>query len=217
MKVLIFGASGMVGIEVLFQTLEDPRIDKVVSIGRSKMEIGSEKLTQVVHHDYLDYSDLQSYLSEADVCFYCLGVYQTKVSKDIFWKITVSFLESLVNALSKINPNIRFCLFSAQGASPEEKSLFLFGNAKGRAEKRLTESGIRNVSIFRPGFINPGRKAAFEGVMLKLYKAIYKLFPSIGIDAPDLANAMIRVGLEGGTKTFYENSEIRMLSANRVE
>ena len=123
----------------------------------------------------------------------------------------MNFLESLVNELSKINSNIRFCLFSAQGASPNEKSLFLFGKAKGRAEKRLTESGINNIFIFRPGFINPGRRAAFKGVVLKVYQAIYKIFPSIGIDALDLANAMIRVGLEGGDKIIYENDEIRML------
>jgi hypothetical protein len=102
-----------------------------------------------------------------------LGVYQNQVSKREFLTITVDYLDSLLGLLETVKKGITFCLFSAQGASPDEKSIFLFGNAKGCAEKRLTKSTIKNKYIFRPGFINPGRKTAFSGITLMFYQKLY--------------------------------------------
>jgi len=212
MKVLIFGASGMVGTEVLQQVLEGERIEKVISIGRSQVNIESPKLQQIVHDDFLNYQDIKDYLAESDICFYCLGVYQNRVSKQDFWKITVDYLSALLSDLEKVNPSITFCLFSAQGASQDERSLFRFGNAKGRAEKELTNSTLNKKYIFRPGFINPGRKAAFSGVSLTVYQFVYKLFPSLGIDAMDLSKVMIHVGISGRQDVIVENSDLRKIS-----
>ena len=211
MKAIIFGASGMVGTEVLHHVLEDDRFEKVFTVGRSVLDIESPKLRQVVHKDYMNYSELEEYLAEADICFYCLGVYQSQVQKQEFWKITVDYLEALINELVKINNTIIFCLFSAQGASPDEKSIFLFGNAKGRAEKRLTDSNIESKYIFRPGFINPGRKSAMAGFALKIYQFLYKIFPVTGIDASDLAKFMIHISINGGSKAVYGNRDMRKL------
>lgn len=212
MKVLIFGASGMVGTEALHQTLDDERIEKVISIGRSQVDVASPKLKQIVHDDFLNYQEVKDSLAESDVCFYCLGVYQNQVSKPDFWKITVDYLSALLSDLEKVNPSITFCLFSAQGASPNERSLFRFGNAKGRAEKDLTNSAILKKYIFRPGFINPGRKAAFSGISLTAYQFVYKIFPSLGIDAIDLAKVMIHVGINGRKNVIAENSDLRKIS-----
>ena len=212
MKVLVFGASGMVGTEVLHKIIEDERFEKVISIGRSHVDVESPILQQIVHDDFMNYRDLQNYLAESDICFYCLGVYQNQISKQDFWKITVDYLDALLSTLEKVNTEITFCLFSAQGASPNEKSLFRFGNAKGRAEMRLTKSAIKKKYIFRPGFINPGRKAAFSGVSLMFFQFIYKIFPALGIDAIDLARVMIHVGVAGGTKVVFENRDLREIS-----
>jgi len=86
--------------------------------------------------------------------------------------ITVNYLDYLLSSLEKVNPGITFCLFSAQGESPGEKSIFHFGNAKGRAEKRLTKSALKKKYIFRPDFINPGRKSAFSGAALIVYQLV---------------------------------------------
>jgi len=214
MKVLVFGASGMVGTEVLHQILDDKRIEKVISINRSHLDIESPKLQQIINDDFMNYQELEGYLIEPDVCFYCLGVYQNKVSKQDFWQVTVNYLCALISTLEKVNPKITFCLFSAQGASPDEKSIFRFGNAKGRAENSLTKSTIRKKYIFRPGFINPGRKSAFSGFALKFYQFLYKIFPSLGINAIELARVMVHVGITGQEKVIFENSDLREISKN---
>lgn len=108
--------------------------------------------------------------------------------------------------------NITFCLFSAQGANQRERSPFLFGKAKGRAEKRLSNSAIKTKYIFRPAFINPGRKSATSGLGLWAFKAFYMLFPFIGIDAVDLAKTMIHVGLNGCDVKVLENRDIRNMA-----
>jgi len=91
MKILVFGSTGMVGTEVLHQILDDERIEKVFSIGRSTIDIDSPKLQQIIHDDFMDYHKLEGYFIEPDMCIYCLGVYQNKVSKQDFWKITVDY------------------------------------------------------------------------------------------------------------------------------
>jgi len=212
MKVLVFGASGMVGNEVLYQVLEDKRVEKVISIGRSLVDLESPKLQQIAHDDFMNYHDLEDHFATSDLCFYCLGVYQNQVSKQDFWKITVDYLNALISTLERVNTEITFCLFSAQGASPSEKSLFRFGNAKGRAENILTKSAIAKKYIFRPGFINPGRKTAFSGIALILFQFIYKIFPSLGVDAIDLAKVMIHEGMAGREKVMFENRDLREIS-----
>jgi len=211
MNAIVFGASGMVGSDLLHLLLDDGRLENVYAVCRSPLDHSSSKLTQVIHNDYQDFSDLRDYLSKSDICFYCLGVYQSQVSKDDFWKITVEFLRALLEELSKTNNTLTFCLFSAQGANPEGKSVFRSGNAKGEAENLLSESKIKNKYIFRPGFINPGRKSAMAGFSLYVYKFLYKLIPSIGIDSADLAKAMIKIGTTQGKRYIFENRDIRRL------
>ena len=201
----------MVGIEVLHQCLADQSVTNVVVIGRRPSRITHEKLLEIKHENFLDFADIEPVLSDADICFYCLGVYQNRVSRDKFWEVTVGYLEALLRSLGQVNTGIVFSLFSTQGADTEENSWFLFGNAKGRAEKRLTESNLRTKYIFRPGFINPGIKSGMSGISLWLLQLIYKIFPFIGIDAKDLAKAMVHVSLLSHQATVFENRDIRKI------
>lgn len=158
MKVVIFGATGMVGSEVLHECFVCDQFHQVITVGRHVSGLGHAKLTEIEHKDFHNYSSLESELSDPDICFYCLGVYQGQVSKELFWEITVDYLTALIHTLEQVNREITFCLFSAQGADPSERSMMRFAKAKGRAEKRLLESQIEKAYIFRPGFIMPGRK-----------------------------------------------------------
>jgi hypothetical protein len=131
------------------------------------------------------------------------------VSKEKFWEITVDYLDALIKTLEQTSPEIRFCLMSAQGASPSERSFMRFANAKGRAENLLLGSQLADKFIFRPGYINPGAKHSNMTISAKVFEPIYRLFPSIGVDASALANAIVKVGLQGYEKTVLENSDLR--------
>jgi len=214
MTALIFGATGMVGTEVLHQCLDSDQIDRIVTIGRHATGVVHPKLVEIEHQNFLDFSSLEAELSQVDVCFYCLGVYQNQVTADVFWQITVDYLEALVGTLERTNTDLTVCLFSAQGADQTEKSPFRFAKAKGRAEKLLSESSIRQKYIFRPGYINPGRKSAMAGWSGWIAERFYWLFPVIGIDATDLAAVMISVGLNGSSTSIFSNREIRSLTCD---
>jgi uncharacterized protein YbjT (DUF2867 family) len=216
MKAVIFGATGMVGGEVLEQCLADDKIESILTIGRRISGADHPKLREIEHSNFLDFSALQSELSDADVCFYCLGVYQAQVSKDQFWEITVDYLDALVRAFERVNNNnVRFCLFSAQGASTSERSPIRFANAKGRAENVLRKSKLAAKYIFRPGYIMPGPRSSNVTLSAKLFEPIYRLFPMIGIDAPELARVMVDVGINQHEKTVFENRDIRGYGASR--
>lgn len=208
-NVLIFGATGMVGSEVLAQCLAEESIDTVLTIGRRTAGVQHAKLREIEHDDFLDFSTLDTELSRMDLCIYCLGVYQAQVSKDQFWEITVAYLSALIDAFERSNRAVRFCLFSAQGASTSEKSPFRFAKAKGRAENILMASALSETHAFRPGFIMPGPSRKNATLSARLFEPIYRLFPGIGIDAPRLARVMIDVGIKGHDKVIFENRDLR--------
>ena len=209
MNVLILGATGMVGGEVLAQCLANDEINTVLSIGRRKSGVEHPKLKEIEHSDFLDFTALETELAEVDVCFYCLGVYQAQVSKVQFWEITVDYLEALVRAFERANTNVRFCLFSAQGASTSEKNPIRFAKAKGRAENILLASELAEKYVFRPGFIMPGPESKNATLSAKLFAPLYRLLPIIGIDVPELARVIIDVGMNQHETTVFENRDMR--------
>ena len=215
MKVAIFGATGMVGGEVLEQCLVDDKIESVLAIGRRKIGVDHPRLKEIEHADFLDFTALESELANVEVCFYCLGVYQSRVSKEQFWKITVDYLEALVRAFERANQSVCFCLFSAQGASTSERSPIRFAKAKGRAENVLLASKLAEKYIFRPGFIMSGPQSNNATLSAKLFEPIYRLFPTIGIDAPELARVIVDVGINRHEKTVFGNRDMRAYGASR--
>ena len=216
--VLITGATGMVGSLVLEELLSSPTVEKIVCIGRRKTGINDDKLYEIVHTNFLEFSNLSSELASIDVCFHCLGVYQNQVSKDEFVEITCDYQRALTDALQIASPGLTFVLFSASGADTNEKSLTLFARAKGKAENLLSETIFPKKYIFRPGYIHPTGTKRPAGFVYKLLlpvgAALFKLFPAIGISDRDLARAMVRVGLEGpiGSRVFSNQAIKESLS-----
>jgi len=213
MRLLLFGATGMTGIEVLHLALADPRISQVTSIGRRGTGVVHPKLREIAHSDFLDLSAVAEPLRHGDLIIHCLGVYQNNVPEDEFWKVTVGYLDALVAILKEQNVDPRFCLMGAQGADPSEKSPFLFAKAKGRAERHLMESHLTRKHIFRPGYIKPGRLRTSRSTMPEwIAQPLFKLFPFMGIAAVDLARVMLEVGINGSDQTLFTNAAMRRMA-----
>ncbi len=214
MNLLIFGATGMVGFEVLHLALVDPRVHSVTTIGRRAAGVQHHKLGEIVHADMLDLSELEPQLRHADLILYCLGVYQNAVTAAEFWTITCGYLEQLLGRLQQIGADPAFCLMGAQGADPTEKSLFRFAKAKGRAERFLTESLLTRKYIFRPGYIAPGRVASRSTTPEWISRPLFRFLPGLGIEAVNLAKVMLETGLTRPAQVLYTNGEMRSLAAN---
>ena len=214
MHLLLFGATGMVGHEVLHLALADPRIDKVTTLGRRPTGVQHKKLTEVVHADQLDLRPVAETLGRADLIVYCVGVYQNAVPKDEFWRITCDYLAHLLAELKRLGKDPVFCLMGAEGADPSERTPFRFGKAKGRAERFLMESHLTRKYIFRPGYIEPGQVPSRSTIPEWLSRPLFKLIPALGIEAVNLAKVMLETGLTKPAQVLYTNRDMRILAAN---
>jgi nucleoside-diphosphate-sugar epimerase len=213
MRLVVFGATGMTGIEVLHLALADPRITQVTTIGRRVTGVVHPKLRERTHGDMLDLAPVAEPLRTADLIIHCLGVYQNNVPADEFWKVTVGYLDALLAILKQQNADPRFCLMGAQGADPTEKSPFLFAKAKGRAEQHLLESHLTRRHIFRPGYIKPGRLGGSRSTMPEwIAQPLFKLLPFMGIAAVDLARVMLEVGVAGSGQVLFTNADMRRMT-----
>jgi uncharacterized protein YbjT (DUF2867 family) len=214
MRLALFGATGMTGIEVLHLALADPRISAVTTIGRRVTGVQHPKLAEVVHGDMLALSPVESHLRQADLIVHCLGVYQNNVPADEFWKVTVDYMDALFGTLKRLGADPRFSLMGAQGADPTERSPFRFAKAKGRAERLLVESHLTRKYIFRPGYIQPGRTGGSRSTVPEwISRPLFKLLPFMGIRAVDLARVMLEVGIAGSAQVLWTNGEMRRFVA----
>ena len=201
----------MVGSEVLKHCLDSNQITSVLTLGRRSTGKTHPKLREIEHENFLDFSALQNELETIHIVYYCLGVYQNKVSKDDFWKITVNYQQALIKELEKVENKITFCLFGAMGADPKERSPMLFAKAKGRAERVLMESKLDRKYIFRPGYIHPDNGFR-KDIWVTLFHPIFRLLPFIGVNASHLGKVIAQIGITGFEKMILENKDIRTIN-----
>lgn len=217
MKLIVTGATGLIGSEVVRAAIVDRDIDELILLVRQPSELRHPKITTVIHKDFLDYSSASEYFMRADAMAWCLGISQTQVSKQQYEVITYDYTKACIDFCKTIKPSIRFVFVSGDGADRTEKSRTRFKRLKGKAENALLNSGLPDVVIARPDAVRPRRKnkrAPFA------YKLVYPLFPLVEKLAPHkviwsdvLAKALLVLAKEGreDEETTVENIELRVL------
>ena len=216
-RLVIVGASGMVGGYALRYALGHPAITAVTSIGRRKLDIAHPKLKEVVHSDFADCSSLAEVLAGQDAAVFCLGAYTAAVSNEALHTITVDYTLEFSGVLRLSSPGAWFSFLSGSGADPTGRSRMAFARYKGEAERSLLASGFPHLYIFRPAYIYPvePRKEPTLGYRLMrwIYPAFRLFFPNQAIRADDLAQAMVDVVVIGDASgPILENSEIRAMA-----
>ena len=210
-KVIISGATGMVGGEVLKLILEDDTVDKVISLARRKSNHTHPKLEHIIPENFLNYKPYKDSLRNVDAVLYCLGAYTGAVPKDEFRQITVDYPKELVKELIKISPNTKFCLLSGAGADRSEKSRMQFARDKGTIENFISASNLEFYT-FRPGYIYPVEPRKEPNFMYRLSRFLYPIIQLFGknasIKSTQLARAMVNVALKGADKEILENRDI---------
>ncbi len=218
-KLVIVGATGMIGALVLDYALENAAVGTVTTVGRRPTGRQHEKLTEIEHHDFLDWEPLAESLQGIDGVLYCLGAYTGTVDDEQFRKITVDFTLAFGRVFSRINPGASLCFLSGQGADPQEKSRIAFARYKGRAENALIGTAFGSLHLFRPGYIYPVTPRKEPNFSYRLFRWAYplirRLYPNVGLSSEDLARVMLRVSLEGAPgyrSPVLENRDIRNLA-----
>lgn len=217
-RLVIVGASGMVGGYALRYALESSAVGTVTSIGRSKVGISHPKLTKVLHPDFANCSALADTLLGQDAAVFCLGAYTGAVPDAELRRITVDYTVEFARVLHGSSPNADFSFLSGSGADPTGRSRMPFARYKGEAEKALLAAGFPHVYVFRPAYIYPVEPRKEPNFSYRLLRRIYPvfrlLFPNQVIRADDLAEVMVDVvlsdtGQRGGS--VFENRDIRAM------
>jgi uncharacterized protein YbjT (DUF2867 family) len=214
-RLVIVGASGMVGGYALHYALENPAVGSLTSIGRRKLGISDSKLREVVHSDFADSTALTDALSGQDAAVFCLGAYTGAVSDEGLRKITVDYAVEFARVLHISSPDAAFSFLSGAGADQTGRSRVPFARYKGQAEKALLAMGFPHVYLFRPAYIYPVEPRQEPNFSYRLLRGIYPvfrlLFPNQVIRADDLARVMVDVAIRGTDETrgpVFENRDI---------
>jgi uncharacterized protein YbjT (DUF2867 family) len=218
-RVILAGATGMVGGHALEFCLDNDDVSEVTVIGRRAVGNKNTKLKEVVHSDFAGHSAIGDAFNNQDIALFCIGVYTGAVPDNEFRKITVDYTVAFAEALFSRSPDTTFCFLSGAGADQAEKSRVSFARYKGMAENALLRIGFPRVHIFRPGYIYPVAPRKEPNVTYRIARMLWpvlgNIVPNMGINSDDLAFAMVHGGLHGTgahSDPVLENRDIRALA-----
>jgi uncharacterized protein YbjT (DUF2867 family) len=222
-RLVIVGATGMVGGYALRYALDNSEVKSVTSIGRKKLGISHPKLKEVLHQNFADCSALSDVLSGQDGAVFCLGTYTGSVSDAELHRITVDYTVEFSRVLRGSSPGAAFSFLSGNGADPTGRSRLAFARYKGEAENGVLAAGFPHVYLFRPAYIYPVEPRNEPNFSYRLLRTVYPvfrvLFPNQVIRADDLARAMVDLGLRQTHERkglILENRDIRAMVESHV-
>lgn len=216
LRVILTGASGMVGEGVLHECLQHDQVDAVLVIGRRPCGITHPKLRELLHENFHDINPLRPHLTGYNACFFCLGVSSIGMKEAAYRNVTYNLTLHFAEMLCSLNPDMTFCYISGAGTDATEKGRLMWARVKGKTENDLCKLPFRAVYNFRPALLTsrPGLTHTHP-----YYKWVSWLIPLVKWLAPhgvsslgELGQAMIRSALQGAAKTVLEVPDIKALA-----
>jgi uncharacterized protein YbjT (DUF2867 family) len=223
MNVVIFGATGMVGRGVLLECLDDARVERVLAISRRPIGVSHPKLREVIHHDFFDFTDVESQFTALDACFFCLGVSSIGISERDYDHLTYDLTLAAANALVKATTQLTFCYVSGEGTDSTERGRLGWGRIKGKTENTLLRMPFKAAYMFRPGYIQPLRGIRSKtkwyqilyDVIGSLYPLLRRVLPRYVTTTVNIGRAMIEVASSGHPTQILYSPDINRLAAAR--
>jgi len=219
LKVIITGATGMVGEGVLHECLKHADVEKVLVITRKPCGYSHPKLTEIVHNNFFNITSLADRLKGYDACYFCLGVTSLGKNEAEYTKLTYTLTLNFATTLATLNPGMTFCYISGAGTDSTEKGRTMWARVKGKTENDLMKLSFRQVYNFRPFGIIPFLPLKPSQTYYKTYKYLGWLFslmkvitPNYVITLKDLATAMINSSLIGYSRNNLEVKDIKILA-----
>jgi uncharacterized protein YbjT (DUF2867 family) len=221
MKVILFGATGMVGQGVLRECLLSRDVESVLTIGRSATGQRHPKLREVTHTDFTDFTALERELSGYDACFFCLGVSSAGMSEADYTRVTYDFTMAAALVLARLSPAMTFIYVSGAGTDSTERGRTMWARVKGRTENALLKLPFKAAYMFRPAVIQPLHGIVsrtklyriFYAVMGPLFPVLKALFPGTVTTTERIGRAMINAAKRGAPKPVLDTRGINALAA----
>ena len=223
-KILIFGATGMVGQGVLRECLAAQDVTLVRSIGRTALGMQHARLDDVVHRDLFDYGAIEAQLRDFDACFFCLGVSSNGMSEEKYAHLTYDMTLAAAQVLARENPGMVFTYVSGAGTDSTEQRGGMWARVKGRTENALMRLPFEGVYLFRPSLIEP-----LDGIRSKTksYQLFYsltkpvlpllrKLMPNTILSTAEVGRAMLAASRQGAGRRILEVRDIKALVAGNA-
>jgi uncharacterized protein YbjT (DUF2867 family) len=221
MKVLIYGATGMVGQGVLGECLRASDVEVVQTVGRRESGIRHPKLREKVLANLADSRAIERDLTGFDACYFCLGVSSVGMSEADYTRVTYDLTLAIATTLARLNPQMTFVYVSGAGTDSSERGRTMWARVKGRTENALRRLPFRAVYLFRPGAIEP-----LDGIRSKtrLYRLSYVLMKPLWpllrvvlgdklVTTADIGQAMLAVATRGAPQAVLEARDLHAIAA----
>jgi hypothetical protein len=218
LKVIVTGATGMVGEGVLLDCLDNPAISEVLVVGRRATGRSHAKLKEVLAEDFFNLGPIEARLGGYDACFFCLGVSSVGMKKEDYHRVTYDLTMNFATVLARLNPELVFCYITGAGTDGSEKGRIHWARVKGATENALLRLFPR-AYMFRPGFMKPTpgqqRVNKYYKYIAWMYPVGRKLFPGKFCTIREVGLAMIGAASGGAPKSILEVKDIVALAADR--
>jgi uncharacterized protein YbjT (DUF2867 family) len=219
MKVILFGATGMVGQGCLRECLIDPEVETVLAVGRSPTGVQHAKLREILHDNFLDFSAIESQLAGYDACFFCLGVSSVGMSEERYRHLTYDLTLAAATPLAKLNPGMVFVYVTGQGTDSTEQGRLMWARIKGKTENDLLKLPFKAAYMFRPAGIQPlhgvkSRTAWVQAIYVvasPLLTWLNRAAPKYMTTTEQVGRAMIKVARDGYPKPVLESEDINAI------
>lgn len=217
MKVVLFGATGMIGQGVLRASLAAPDVEKVLAVVRRPTGVEHAKLEELIHGDFSDFSAAEHALTGFDACFFCLGTSAAGMKEADYRRVTYDFTLAAATVLARANPEMTFIYVSGEGTDSTGQSRAMWSRVKGETENALLELPFRAAYMFRPAFVQPSHGERSKTPLYRFfYVATGWLFPVLRALVPkyvttteEVALAMLEVARHGAPRPIVLGTDMR--------
>ncbi len=215
MKLILTGATGMVGEGVLMECLQNNEVTEVLMVNRKPSPLKHSKLRETIASDFTKLDAVEEQLKGYDACFYCAGISSVGLDEEKYSHITYTTTMAFAEKLAALNPNMVFDFVTGAHTDSSEKGKIMWARIKGKTENDLMRLPFKGQYNFRPGFMKPFKE---QQNVKTIYKPIIWLFPKIlpkqSLTLQQVAQAMINTVTKGYEKQVLEIADIKIL-ANR--
>jgi uncharacterized protein YbjT (DUF2867 family) len=217
MNIIVTGATGLVGAEVIREAIKDDGISSITALARRPLTIPAHpKLNTVIHKEFMNYSGLEKLFAMNDACLWCLGISQSQVSREEYHVITYDYTIAAAKAMLKANPVMTFMFLSGEGADTTEQSKTLFARVKGKAENELQRMPFKSLFLIRPAAIRPVHPNPNAPFIYKLFKPLFPVMellrPSYVINSVQLAKAMLEIAKTRPQQVLFQNPQLKEIA-----
>ena len=219
MKIILFGATGMVGQGVLRECLLDAGIESVLAVGRSPTGQRHPKLREILHDNFMDYSAIESRLAGYDACFFCLGVSSVGMNEERYRHLTYDITLAAATTLARLNSQMVFVYVTGQGTDSSEKGRLMWARVKGKTENDLLKLPFKAAYMLRPAAIQPlhgirSKTAWVQAIYVAagpLLSLLHRVAPKYMTTTEQVGRAMIKVARNGYPRPVLESEDINRL------